>query len=120
MPSRRLGLWSVPLGGLLAVLGAFPVAVLVALVYRFPIPFVGYCSGPEAILPSFYAVAMYGVFLGGFIPLAVLGALGGAIAYWSDGQNGKGSLRITLALALLVDLLGTLTLAVLDKIIGPW
>ena len=56
--SVRLGLRSAGLGCLLAVLGAFPVAALVALVFRFPIPFTGYCSGPGAVLSSFVAVLM--------------------------------------------------------------
>ena len=117
--SGHLGLRSVGLGSLLAVLGAFPVAAVVALVFRFPIPFTGYCSGPEAVLPSLVAVLFYGC-VGGFLLLAVLGAVGGLTAFLIGRPDGKKTFRLTLAFALLVDLLATLTLAVLDKIIGPW
>ena len=117
--SARLGLRSVGLGCLLAVLGAFPVAALVALVFRFPIPFTGYCSGPGAVLPSFVAVLIYGC-IGGFPLLAVRGAVGGLIAYLIGRPDGKKTFRLTLAFTVVVDVLATLTLAVLDKIIGPW
>ena len=104
----------------MAVLGAFPVAALVALVFRFPIPFSGYGSGPEAVLPSLVAVLFYGALFGGFLLLAVLGAVGGLIACFIGKHDGKRTFRLTWAFALLVDLLAMLTLAVLDKIIGPW
>lgn len=32
-------------GGVVSILATFPLAALVALVYRFPVPFVGYVSG---------------------------------------------------------------------------
>jgi uncharacterized membrane protein YeaQ/YmgE (transglycosylase-associated protein family) len=118
-PTMRLGGRSVLLGGLLTVLLAFPVAVLVALLFRFPIPFRGYVSGLEGVLPSLIAVVFYGC-LGGFPLLAILGAVGGFLAYWFGKQDGKRTFLLTLAFALLVDVLATLTLAVLDKIIGPW
>ena len=117
--SVRLGLRSAGLGSLLAVLGAFPVAALVALVFRFPIPFSGYCSGLEAVLPSFVAVLFYGC-IGGFPLLAVLGGVGGLAAFLIGRPDGKKTFRLTLAFAVLADLLATLTLAVLDKLIGPW
>lgn len=117
--SGHLGLRSAGLGCLLAVLGAFPVAALVALVFRFPIPFTGYCSGLEAVLPSLVAVLIYGC-IGGFPLLAVLGGVGGLAAFLIGRPDGKKTFRLTLAFAVLVDFLATLTLAVLDKIIGPW
>ena len=115
----QMGLCSIGIGSLLAVLGAFPVAALVALVFRFPIPFTGYCSGLEAVLPSCVAVLFYGC-IGGFPLLAVLGAVGGLAAFLIGRPDGKKTFRLTVAFALVVDLLATLILAVLDKIIGPW
>lgn len=117
--SGQLGLRSAGLGSLLAVLGAFPVAALVALAFRFPIPFTGYGSGLGAVLPSFVAVLIYGC-IGGFPLLAVLGGVGGVVAFLIGRPDGKKTFRLTLALAVLVDFLATLTLAVLDTIIGPW
>jgi hypothetical protein len=117
--TRRSVIWSALFGSLLAVFGAFPAAGLVALVYRFPIPFSGYESGAGAVLPSFVAVLFYGV-LGGFPLLAVLGALGGLLACFIGKHDNKRINRLTLAFAILADLLGALTLAVLDKIIGRW
>jgi uncharacterized membrane protein YeaQ/YmgE (transglycosylase-associated protein family) len=119
-PIIRLGLRSVLLGSLVAVAGSFPAAALVALVFRFPIPFDQIRSGPEAVLPALVAVLFYGALFGGFLLLAALGAVGGLVACFIGKLDVKRTLRFTLTFALLVDFLATLTLAVLDKIIGPW
>jgi hypothetical protein len=43
-------------GALIAVLATFPLAVLCAVVFRFPAPFVGYVGGPDAVRPALVAV----------------------------------------------------------------
>jgi hypothetical protein len=48
------------IGVVSAIVGAFLVAPLLALVYRFPIPFSGMESGPGGALRSPFAVAFYG------------------------------------------------------------
>jgi hypothetical protein len=82
------------LGAAAATFGAFPVASLVALVYRFPVPFRGYASGFGAIVPANFAVLVYGV-MGGFIVLPFSGAVAAALTHWAarltggTGQSGS-------------------------------
>lgn len=121
-PERYGCLASVMFGVLATTLGAFPIAALVGLAYRFPIPFSGYESGVKAVVPSLFAVLFYGL-LGGFPILAVAGAIAGLLTYKIGRRAGTASkslLYLTLAFALVADLLAALFLSVLDKIIGPW
>lgn len=105
------------LGILLAIVMAFPIAGVLALVYRFPVPFAGYVSGVSALGHVMFAVLAYGVGLGGFPLLAVLGGLaGGTVARGKDKLPWK---WIMLS-CLLIDLVVLFVLAILDKIIGPW
>ncbi len=106
-------------GALWAVALAFPLAAICALLYRFPVPFGGYATGPTAMLRALGAVVFYGV-LGGFPVLLVAGALGGAAAYALGRPNVGRIRRLTLAFAGLIALLGVGLLAVLDKLIGSW
>src|SRR4051794_13969843 len=99
--------------------GIFPVAALVALVYRFPIPFAGYQRGPAAAMRSLLAVALYGA-TGGFIALAALGAVAGAVAFRLTGGDQTQLRRATIAAALAIDLAAALLLATLDRVVGPW
>jgi len=66
-------------GAIWSVVSAFPIAGLMGLLFRFPVPFVGYVSGFEAIIPAMLAVIFYGVFMGGLVLIGVLGAIGGAV-----------------------------------------
>src|SRR5688572_11875349 len=68
------------LGAVAGVLGSFPLAAVVACVFRFPIPFAGYASGPGAMLPALFAALLYGV-IGGAVVQAIAGASGGIAAY---------------------------------------
>ena len=66
------------LGALLAIILAFPIAGVLALVYRFPFPFAeGGISGWSAVGPAMVAVGMYGL-LGGFFLLVILGWVAGS------------------------------------------
>src|SRR5690606_18388201 len=113
-PARR-GMGPAALGAICTVVGAFPVAAFVALVYRFPFPLAGYQSGIGAMLLSPIAVAVYGILLGGFVLRGLLGAIGGAVR-----GSVEWTAETTLPAALLIDLAAILLLAVWDKIYGPW
>lgn len=112
---RRAALW----GACWAVVLAFPLAAICALLYRFPVPFSGYQTGLVAVPGALLAVVFYGV-LGGFPALLAAGALGGAAAYALGRADGPRIRRLTLAFAGLMALIGVGLLAVLDKLIGPW
>ncbi len=127
----EISAWRAALGGALcAVVGIFPVAIVVGLVFRFPVPFMGMASGWEALeegpralakLPLMLAgdVVVYGL-LGGFPLLAVLGSLGGLWARRATRHRPHRFRRYLLCAAGVLDLTAALLLAVLDWIIGPW
>ena len=103
-------------GAAIAVAATFPLAALVALVFRFPIPFGSYMSGPSAVVPALFGAAFYGV-LGGFPVQAVLGGIAGVLASRTGALNRR---RAVLTYAVLAALPGVLILSILDWIIGPW
>lgn len=94
-------------------------APIVACLYRFPVPFAGYVSGPSALIGAVFATFFYGVLLGGFFPVAVVGAIGGVIIKSALGDDPQ-VLRFAKVCGIIVSLAGVLLLAVLDKLIGPW
>ncbi len=108
-----------PRGALWAVALAFPLAAVCALVYRFPVPFADYATGPSAIPDALLAVVFYGL-LGGFPALLVAGALGGAAAYALASPDTHRVRRLALMFAGLIAALAVGLLAILEKIIGPW
>ena len=112
--SRRLGV-----GAAVATAGAFPAAALIALVYGFPVPFVGKLQGVAAIKPAMFAVVFYGI-LGGFIVLPLLGAAAGFLASRMNHGNPRAARRLTIIAALAVSLACVVFLATLDLLIGPW
>ncbi|TWT80148.1 hypothetical protein CA13_15610 [Planctomycetes bacterium CA13] len=106
-------------GGALWSIGlAFPIGMFFALVYRFPIPFAGYRSGFEAVVPSLMAVLFYGV-LGGFVVLGIAGAIGGVVIGLLPGTRRSKHVMLFSCSAALTTC-GLFVLAILDKIIGPW
>ena len=107
-------------GALTAVLGTFPLAVLCALAFRFPVPFGGYMTGPDSIIPVLIAVVFYGGLFGGFIVQAMLGGFGGLAAWRWGGSDRRRIARLRTVLSLLGSAAGVFTMAILDKIIGPW
>jgi hypothetical protein len=111
--------WPMIGGAFSAILLAFPLAALCALVFRFPVPFAGYESGWSAVPDALVATGFYGR-LGGFLPLALLGAAGGAIAHRVGKRDTRRVWRWTVAFAAVVALCAILLLATLDYIIGPW
>jgi hypothetical protein len=103
------------IGVLSAIAGAFLVAPLLALVYKFPIPFSGMESGPAAAIRSLFAVAFYGTF-GGFVVLGVLGAVGGVIASKLAGADRGRARKLAVAFGLGADLAAACALYVADLI----
>ena len=103
-------------GAAIAVAATFPLAAIVALVFRFPIPFASYMSGPRAVVPALFGAAFYGV-IGGFVVQALLGGIAGVMASRSGAPDRR---RAVLTYSVLAALPGVLILSVLDWIIGPW
>lgn len=103
-----------------SVVSAFPIAGLMALVFRFPVPFVGYVSGFKAILPAMLAIVLYGVFLGGLILVGAIGAIGGALTASNSNRSQQSQILAARLVAMAVTTLCLFVLAILDKIIGPW
>jgi hypothetical protein len=98
-----------------AIGGSFLVAPLLALVYKFPIPFAGVLSGPGAMLSAVFAVAFYGVF-GGFVILGLLGAGAGAIASKAAGANRNRASKLAILFGLAADVAAACALYVADLI----
>ena len=111
--------WPVIGGALLAILLAFPLAALSALLFRFPIPFASYESGWDAVPHALAAVRSYRG-LGGFVLVASFGGLGRAAAHRLGKSDWRGVWRWTFSFALAVAFGAVLLLATLDYIIGPW
>jgi hypothetical protein len=108
------------MGAAWSVVSAFPIAGVMGLIFRFPVPFVGYVSGYEAILPAMLAVFFYGVLLGGLLLVGVLGAIAGAVSANLSGplvQHQRRAVRIT---SLVITTVCLFLLAILDWIVGPW
>ena len=110
---------NIVLGIFWAILFAFPLAAVCALIFRFPVPFSGYESGVSAVPRALGAVALYGV-VGGFVVLAFVGAISGVLANMLSASKPENAPRLTLILAAAGSAMAVILMAVLDKIIGPW
>jgi hypothetical protein len=106
-------------GAVAGMLGSPVLAAFTALVFRFPVPFYAYVSGPKGIVPAFLGSLFYGT-LGGFVVEAVLGGLGGIAGARRGWPVEKRMNKLCLIWSLAGAEVGVLTLAVLDWIIGPW
>jgi len=106
-------------GAVAGVLGSLPLAALCALLFRFPIPFVGYRSGVIAMVPAMFAALFYGV-MGGIPVQAVLGGAGGAIGAWASRPDESRMRRCAFVVSMLFAVPGIVTLAVLDYLVGRW
>lgn len=96
-----------------------PLAMLTALLYRFPLPFSGYESGWNAAIMAPLALIFY-IAIGGFVFLLVLGSAAGLLAYWRAGGEYSKTRHLAKMYAMVVGLIFVAGLAVLDKLIGPW
>lgn len=106
-------------GAAIAVGATFPLAALVALVFRFPIPFGSYMSGIGAVIPALFAAAFYGM-IGGFMVQALLGGLTGGLAASAAIGDRRRAWRRCVTFATFSALPGVLVLSILDWLIGPW
>lgn len=107
-------------GAALSVLGTYPAAALAALLFRFPVPFGGYVSGPGGAALTPLAVTIYGLVFGGFLVQGVLGGVAGLRA-GHRGRHDRGrTWRLCFLYGLAAAVPGVAVLAVLDRIIGPW
>jgi hypothetical protein len=97
---------------------AVPVAAFLALVFRFPGAFVGYASGPRAVLPAIGSVFVW-MLSDPFLVLVLLGAITGAIVACRVGGNSRRASRLTALLCLLIVTVAGLVVSVLDKIVRP-
>jgi len=104
----------------LATLFTFPLAALIALLYRFPLPFVGYESGVDAVVPALYAVYFYGVWLGGFVIVGVFGAAAGFTVYLRNSAGSAVYWKCMFWLSACAAGVPLLLLSTLDYLIGPW
>lgn len=105
-------------GAILPIAWAFPLAAVTVALYRFPIPLAGYRSGPDAILPSLIATAMYGG-LGGFPLLAAVGSIVASVAKRRLPSE-RSACRMVNFSAPLIAAIGVGILANLDYFIGRW
>jgi len=107
-------------GPLTSIVATFPLAALCAFVFRFPVPFMGYMSGADAVGPALWAVVFYGVLFGGFVVQGLLGWLGGLAAERWGAPDRLSVARLTMCLGIMASAIGVFTLSILDKFIGPW
>jgi hypothetical protein len=107
-------------GALIGLVGSLPLAALSALVFRFPVPFAGYMSGPGAVVPALMGALFYGIALGGFAVQALLGGLAGLAGARRGSPDRKRMRRLCVTFSLVGSGTGIMALAILDWIIGPW
>jgi len=109
-------IWSTTIIG---TVSSFPLAGLIGLLFRFPVPFAGYMSGPTAFLPAMVGAFIYAI-LGGVLVQVVMGVVGGLIAYQVTRHNSERLRSVVLICGMASALPGLLLLSMLDWIIGPW
>jgi hypothetical protein len=112
---------SILTGAACALLGVLPLAALVALCYRFPIPFNGYEGGLKAVPRSLFAVMWFGLTgvgfpFSGFVVLAGIGGAAGAAAHLLTRRHDRWEFWLILTFALAGDFVIVMILANLDKI----
>ena len=117
--SQKLGSPSVLAGIVWAIVATIPIAALLGLVFRFPVPFNGYMSGPSAFFMSMFGAAFYGLVFGGWI---VVGTAGGLFTWVARAlcKNEQTALVVSRVLSVLVALVGCAVMSTLDWIIGPF
>ena len=106
-------------GAIWSLISVLPITFLLALFFRFPVPFGDIDGGPSHVLPSMFALLVYGVFMGGFIVVGVFGLVAGVAAYFLTRiPHRRRMLQRCLSIAVAFVLL--FVLATLDWYIGPW
>ncbi|MFN9720012.1 MAG: hypothetical protein ACK58L_15040 [Planctomycetota bacterium] len=102
-----------------AIVSTVPLAGVIGLCFRFPVPFVGYLSGPAALFAAMIAAFFYAA-LGGVIVQAIAGVFGGTIAYQLARRNPDQVRLVILICGIASALPGLLLLSILDWIVGSW
>ncbi|MGE5519003.1 MAG: hypothetical protein ACM3VS_03675 [Candidatus Dadabacteria bacterium] len=97
----------------------FPLAAIVAFVYRFPIPFSEYESGISAVPKALGAVIFYTI-MGGFIVIPILGWVAYLLGNQMGNADDKEQRKWQFIFSLVFALSSIILMSVLDKIIGPW
>lgn len=105
-----------------AIVAFAPFAAVCGLVYRFPVPFVGYLSGWNAVRAIPLVIFFYGILLGGFLALAGLATLISlCLRASSSGRGGSAdSFSVGVGAGLATAAIGVAVLANWDLIYGPW
>ena len=106
-------------GGIAALVSMFPVASLLALIWKFPFPMGGYAHGFQAALMAPLAALFYGLF-GGFLVVPALGAISGALAFKLSKGDGSRAKKLSIVFGVACAFAAGVFINVLDKIIGPW
>ncbi len=92
---------------------------MIATVYRFPVPLVGYTSGVGGALTAALGSLFYLV-LGGALVLAAVGALGGVLVTWGSPIGTRRNYLLAVGAGMFAAFLGALGLALLEYLVGPW
>ncbi|MGV3482858.1 MAG: hypothetical protein ACO1RT_00420 [Planctomycetaceae bacterium] len=118
--SEERSLWKHAIAGARwSLISTFPITFLMALLFRFPVPFAGIGNGPAHALASLVSLFFYGVLMGGFVVVGLFGWLAGIVAYFlTDDPPKRRNLQRALSIAVSFVLL--FILATLDWYIGPW
>ena len=106
-------------GAVWSILAAFPITVLLALFFRFPVPFAGIGGGISYVIPAIFGLLIYGIPLGGFILLGVCGALAGLLSRLATASAVQ-QIQLQRGLSVVVTAILLFILATLDWYIGPW
>ena len=132
---KSSALFSVIMGAMLSVMGAFPVGILIACVYGYSVPMVGWVSGPELIatrgiadfvygFPKFTIGIMLSVFidgiLGGYVFLVTVGGIGGWLAHPKGEFNYRQVIRANLTIAIVVNLIYTIVVVTINPAVLFW
>ncbi|WP_139360184.1 hypothetical protein [Mycobacterium sp. D16Q16] len=103
--------------GAACAIGFSPVAAALTVVaYRFPVPMTGYVSGPANIWAAMFGAVFYLV-LGGF---AVIGGFGAGAGLLAERLRPHHAVPYTVGASFVVALLGALSLALLEHVVGVW
>ena len=106
-------------GTLWSLVSAFPITALMALFFRFPVPFGGIEGGPSRVIPAMFALLFYGVLAGGFVFIGICGAFAGFVA-WRFAPTAHQQRRIQRCLSMGFTFVLLFVLATLDWYIGAW
>ena len=102
-----------------SLLFTFPAVAILALAFRFPIPFAGYASGVSAVLPALAAALFYGL-CGGVIVQAAMGFIAGIAAWRRNRDDRNAAMRSAWLFGTIAAWPGPALLSILDWFVGPW